>query len=266
MVKKELVLFSVIFIVLLSFFVSASKIDVETKKSISPGEALPLKILIYNSQNNLVDIEVNIKIQDVDKTAEIIEKNIFSNENASIELGENPKAGSWIILFTYKDPDTNEEMKTTEIFTVELDEKARFEIEGEILIITNIGNTRYMKEIDILIGNTPGTKNLDLDVGESVRFRLIAPEGTYDIRVTDRGISEEKTFNNIPLTGQVVGILDERLATGSSSVTGGIKPKAEGDLSFYSTIKNQKFTYIFLIVIIGAAILLAVERNYRKKM
>lgn len=266
MVKKELILFSVIFIALLSTFVVASKIDIEAKKSIIPGEALPLKVLIYDSQNNLVNIEINIKIQDVDKTAEIIEKNIFSNENASIELGENPKAGSWTIMLTYKDPDTNEEVKTAEIFTVELDEKARFEIEKDILIITNVGNTRYLKEIDILIGNTPGTKNLDLDIGEKVRFRLIAPEGNYDIRVTDRGVSEEKTFNNIPLTGQVVGILDERLATGGSPLTGGLKPQSEGDISFYSTIKNQKFTYIFLIVIVGAAILLAVERNYRKKV
>ncbi len=254
------------FVALLSSFVTASKVDVQTKSSISPGEALPLNVLIYDSSDNLVSIDVNVKIQDVDKTQELTEKNILSNTNTSIAIGENPKAGSWIILLTYKDPDTGEEVRTTEIFTVELDEKASFDLDGDILIITNIGNTRYMKEIDILIGSTPGTKNLDLEVGESARFRLIAPDGNYNIRVTDRGVSEERTFSNVPLTGQVIGILDEKLATGSSPLTGTLKPESKGDDSFYSTIKNQKLTYIFLIIIIGAAVLLAVERNFRRKV
>ncbi|MFH1711354.1 MAG: hypothetical protein ABH840_03515, partial [Nanoarchaeota archaeon] len=112
------------------------------------------------------------------------------------------------------------------------------------------------KTLQIVIGDTIGTKTIeDLQVGESLTFKLIAPDGQYNIKITDgkTTISRER----VALTGEVIGVLDERLSNPSPGITGGIGQKSV----FQST-----FIYIFLVAVFVAAILLAVENKYRKKL
>ena len=63
-------------------------------------------------------------------------------------------------------------------------------------------------------------------------------------------------------TGNVVGALDES-STKKNVITGGLKPEENNDLTNY--LKRSWFSYVFILVIVGAAILLAVERRYSKK-
>tara|TARA_Y100000310_G_scaffold12797_1_gene13181 strand:+ start:33 stop:1220 length:1188 start_codon:yes stop_codon:yes gene_type:complete len=182
------------------------------------------------------------------------EKIISSKDIVEINLGEGAIHGFWTATVKYQDVETNE------VFTVDIEELAKFEIHDNMLTITNIGNTRYTKTVQIVIGDTVGIKEPKLDVGESIEFRLIAPEGSYDVRVSDGVSSIER--GGVSLTGKVVGILDERVV-GSNTLTGGIKPENDFSLTY---LKGNKFVYVFILVIFGATILLAIERNYRRKV
>ena len=62
----------------------------------------------------------------------------------------------------------------------------------------------------------------------------------------------------------VVGALDDS-SSGRSGITGGISPD-EGNIALLSYIKQNKFIYVFVAVIFGAMILVAIERNYKKRL
>jgi hypothetical protein len=98
---------------------------------------------------------------------------------------------------------------------------------------------------------------------------LVAPEGIYNIKVSD-GVSTPLEIGGVKLTekgltGKTIGILDEE-ASKRSPVTGGISPEEDSDEALLSYIRNSKFVYVFVLVIFGAMILLAIEKRYRKKV
>jgi len=253
MIKKSFMF--LILTVFLSTFVLAESINIEFPlgDNFKAGENITLKVSIFDEQNNPIDGNIELTFEDAEKTKKI-EKTIPSKEIVEIDLGEGAIYGFWTVTVNYQGIVTNE------LFTVEIEELAKFEIHDNLLTITNIGNTRYTKTVQIVIGSTIGVKNPKLDVGKSVSFRLVAPEGNYDVKVTDGRTSIQRS--NIALTGNVVGILDERIE-GGNTLTGVTKSDDDDNSLLY--LKNNKFVYVFVLVIFGAMILLAIERNYRKK-
>ena len=252
MIKKSIMFLT--FVIFLSTFILAESINIEFPlgENFKAGENITLKISIFDEQNNPLDGNIELTLVDAEKRKKI-EKTIPSKEIVEIDLGEGAIHGFWTVTAKYQDTET------IEIFTVEIEELAKFEIHDDVLTITNIGNTRYAKTVQIVIGNTVGIKEPKLNVGESVEYRLIAPEGDYEVRITDGRTSIQR--NNVALTGNVVGIIDERLV-GGNTLTGGIKPEDDFSLNY---LRKNKFVYVFILAIFGAMILLAIERNYRKK-
>ena len=257
MVKKSLA-----FILMGLFFISFAiaqdySIEVSTlKDSFQQGEKISLKVTIYDSEGKLVNDDVSVVLQDAEKTSKI-EKTIQSNTIQEIDIGQSASYGQGEIIATYKDSTSRG------TFIIEIQEIAKFEIQGENLIITNIGNTRYTKTIQITIGET-GVKQPKLNPGKSVSYKLVAPEGVYNIKVTDGKTTLTQGDIRLTGTGQVIGALDQT-ASSRSPVTGGISPDEGSDEAFLSYIKNSKFVYTFVLVVFGAMVLLAIERRYSKK-
>jgi type 1 fimbria pilin len=254
--KKSLII--VMGILMLSLAAAQDyKLGIEIKESFPPGEPITFKINIFDSSNNIVPGEINVEIEDAQKIT-LIERTVNSGELNTITI-ENARAGYWTISALYQDS------AIKEFFNIETSEEVKFEIEGDTLIVKNTGNSRYTKTIDIIIGDSLGTKNVDLGVGEETKFRLIAPDGTYSIKVSDGKTTMAKS--NIALTGNVIGVMDEKIAESKGSVTGGVKPEDElGSETFYQSIRNRSFVYVFILVVIGAAVLLAIERNYKRRI
>lgn len=95
------------------------------------------------------------------------------------------------------------------LFYVNEKELVSFNMEqNNTLVVVNLGNIPYMRSVEIKIGNSSVIKDIDLDVGESKRFKLKAPEASYDIEVND-GAS---TFSalSIPLTGRAIDVGEMR--------------------------------------------------------
>ena len=228
-----------------------------TQEIFKAGENITFKVTVYDSQNNPVYDEIQIIIEDAEKKVKI-EKNIPSNELIEIGLGVGASYGQGKITATYKD------FTATDLFNIEINELVKFEIQGEKLIITNIGNTKYTKTVQIIIGKTPGIKEPKLNIGESVSYILIAPEGTYNIKVSDGKTSINQGEVKLTGTGKVIGALDERASSGAGIT--GISPEENSETELFNYVKKSKFIYVFVLTIFGAMILLAIERRYRRKV
>lgn len=248
---------------LLSFVVAQEyKIEVTTtQEAFEAGEAITLRISLLDLNNKPIYDEVSIILEDSAKNQK--EETIQANELVSIDF-EQATYGQGTITATYG------ESTTTSIFFINANENIEFELGENTLMITNTGNTKYTKPFQIIIGDYVGeTQNFNLEVGESKTFKLVAPEGTYALKVIVDG---EVLFskNDVPLsskglTGEAIGAIDES-ASQRSSLTGGISPDEESHEAILGYLKSSKLTYVFVLVIFGTMILLAIERNYRKKV
>lgn len=233
------------------------KLDISMAKgTFEAGEKITLKVSLLDSSNKPISDNVNIILEDEKKTTKI-EKTIPSNQFVDIDLGENAVYGFWNIKTTYNG------IEATSLFSVEENQIAKFEIANDKLVITNIGNTKYSKNIQIMVGESIISKNVDLNIGDSNSLRLVAPKGNYNVKVVVDG-KTTLTKTDVALTGNVVGALDERAQAPGMTTTLPTGKNSEGELSNY--LKDNKFIYVFILVIFGAMILLAVERHYKQKV
>ena len=254
MKKKEVLLF--ISLIFLSALVLAQEAKIEVtsiKDAYNPNENISLRISLLDTQNKPIDSQVQVLLEDVEHKSSL-ETTLMTNRIEEISLPENAPSGFWNVIVTYE----NQEARTS--FLIQSNEEVKFSIDGDVLIITNTGNTRYEKDVQIIIGETVGLKRPSLDIGESTSFRLIAPEGTYNVRVTDGTSSITK--GGVSLTGEAIGILDDRIGQ-RTPITGGGPEQLS--TSSYAFIKQNPFVYVFVLAVVGATILLAIERHYRKK-
>jgi len=252
---KKSVIFLVCLLLLSSLVLAQNKLEISTlKDKYSPNENITLRASLYDSGNFPVSNQVLVSLTDPQKLRKV-EKTIQSNEIAEISIGENPPSGTWTINASYQDKNTGEQSSKIALFFIDLNELAKFELQGDNLTITNIGNARYAKTVNIIIGDSVGTRQVDLFIGESISFRLIAPPGNYNIKITDGATTISK--DNVILTGEVVGFLEEDSDDLGSSITGTIGKKS---------VLKSSFIYIFVLIIFTIGILLAVERHYRRKL
>lgn len=254
--KKELVLILCIISLITIVYAQENKISVTTtKEAFLAGENITIKVSLLDSNNNPVNDNVQLTLENADKTIKI-EKTISSNKLEEINLGESALSGYWTVAAAY------ENMISKSIFTIETNELIKFELNENTLTITNIGNTRYTKSIQILIDKVIGIKDVDLNVGEKISFRLIAPKGTYNIEITDGKTTLKK--GGISLTGEAIGVLDDRIKNPAPITGARLEGSSEGKI--FNFIKNNGIAYIFVLAIIGAVILMAIERKYRRKV
>jgi len=254
---KKIILILICILFLSTFVLAQNKIEVTTiKETFAAGENITFKVSLFDSNNNLIIDSVDIIIQDATEINKI-KKTVTSGDLVEVNLGENEIEGIWKITAGYQGTITEE------FFSIEEHEEAKFSIEGDQLTIINTGNTDYSETVQIVIGNTVSSKKISLGIGEKTSFRLIAPDGTYNIKITDG--KTIMTEEEISLTGQVVGILDEDMERGRTPLTGGVKPGEENKDDTFYYIKRNKFVYVFILVVVGLAILVAFEKNYKKQ-
>jgi len=192
-----------VFIVLLILFglislVCAQKVGIEIGNNYIPGENVNFIISVYDDDNNKINEEVLYVI--LDYYSEVIDKgSVISGEESSFKIPENGIQGHWAIVAKYD----GKEYK--QLFNVGELEKADIHLEGDNLIIKNIGNVPYQKRISISIGEHYETALVTLDIGQTKQIRLTAPDGKYNVKISDG--TEENTFEKeVSLTGNVIGL------------------------------------------------------------
>ncbi len=205
------------------------------KQSIKPGESVKFVSVIYDQANEKVLADLKIEVRDgYDET--FFTKLVKTNEEVSLDLPGNASAGYWEIEASALD------LKSKRLFYIEEFEKAKFEILNDTLIITNIGNVLYKKTVQIAIGNNVEMKEMNLEIGGSKKFRLLAPDGNYQVSVTDG--SETFMLGGVGLTGNIVGVMELKSQLG--------------------LFNRYPIVWLFLIVIFSLFIIMMASRVIRK--
>jgi len=259
-IKKSLVF--LFCLIILSSLVIAQEYKISISivpegKIFEAGENITFIVSLSDLNNKPIYDDVLVIAEDAEKKVKV-EQNVQSNKPITINLGNRASYGQGTITAKYMDSEAKG------FFEIDIKVLAKFELNRDTLTITNIGNTQYTKSIQIIIGETTGTKYPKLNVGEKVSYKLVAPEGVYNIKVTDGKTVLTQDEVKLTGTGKVIGVLDET-STQRSPVTGGIRPE-DSEENLLSYFKNNKFGYVFIAIILGAMILLAIEKRFRKKL
>jgi hypothetical protein len=153
-----------------------------------------------------------------------IELAITTGETQSFSLPTNATPGIYKVITSFNLLAEQRE------FTVLEDPRVEFEFEEDgVLVVRSVGNAKYNGSIEVEIGDETRVLDLVMGIGEVRKFSLRAPQGEYDVVVSD---GESVSSQQVLLTGNAVAV---------------------SDLKEVGIFKAYSIVWIFLIVILGAA-------------
>jgi hypothetical protein len=251
------IVISILLLFLLVTIVSAQEIalDIKVDKQIySAGENISYQILLLKDNFPITD-SVNISISDMADT-KILSFIVEPNIDQSLFVEKDFPSGYWKIEASYE----NKSVKR--FFSIGEREEAEFSIDNDKLIIKNTGNTQYTKEVQILIGEKLITQKQNIEVGGFKEIKLVAPNGKYNIQVSDGKQSISRSDIYLVSTGNVIGALDENLVKNPPSL--GIARDVKSQDNILSS-KNFPLLIVFLAAVFGIFGLMAFERYMKKR-
>lgn len=201
--------------------------------SISPGGELGYKVELLDQGGNVIDGQVAVGIFKPSGLA-FLEEIKSSGKESSFPVLANFTAGYWKIQAV------SGEVSETKLFNVEEKKDLIFSLLNNTLVVTNVGNVMFEGPIEVFIGSESRIMQIKLDIGESKRYKLSAPEGSYQI--VARNGEKEINFGSISLTGNAVGI-------------GELKGGLGGILG------NNWIIWVFLVLVIGAVALMFIYKK-----
>jgi len=199
-----------------------------------PGEEFTIGTEITDQSGKLIEGLVTVTL--TSPADEEIILNIPANSFESIDFFENATAGAWLLVAKFH------EIEEVREFEVAPNMKAEYAFEDSVLLIKNVGNVVFNKTISVTIGEDVLDLELQLDLGEERKFGLKAgATGEYEVVVSD---GDSETAKRIPLTGNAVGISDLE------------------EVGFFA---NYSIIWVFLIVVLGAIVIVLFIRSKKTK-
>lgn len=214
-----------------------TKVDVALEtQNVHPGENLSFKIMLYDQSGNIIEGEASYLIENSEGKA--FEKSLEGINNGIIFYPEKNLTSGYYKIKAYSSGISGERQ-----FYVEENKEVEFRIINGTLAIRNIGNMFYDKAISVSIGDIVEIINDGFALGEEKRYEMIAPQGTYDVKITD-GKSLLESQNLALATGRAVLV-------------------RETDKSFFQ--RSKVVAWVFLIFVLGMFIFVTSKRTIKKK-
>ena len=166
-------------------------------QEIKPGEELVYSVVLEDQSGKEASESVDVSIYAPDGSV-VSQKLIKSGESNTLLLKTSDMPGNWKIEGKVN------ELSASKIVYVEELESISYKLANETLIVTNTGNVPYEKSLEIILGGESVVEKIFVDVGETRRYALSAPEGEYSVEVSD-GTNKELVGTAF-LTGNAIGI------------------------------------------------------------
>lgn len=169
-------------------------------QAVSPNSELSYSVRVLDQAGENINSDVSFKLILPDgkiKLQEIIK----SGEARKIFFAKNDSPGNWKIEASTAGFTASRKIEMGEL------RELSFKLENSFLEVTNIGNVPYTGFFEITIGGKNEIKELkNLEVGETKKFSLKAPEGEYSVEVKNNDVIHNlgTTF----LTGRAISIDD----------------------------------------------------------
>ena len=215
---------------------------------------IPTNLEIF-FENSEVEPGTNLKVKAIlhDQTGEKIESNaiitVKDNDNTILEQTEKPTDEFLEFSIAYNEPPeewtivaVSNKLTSESTFKIKEKEEVKVELINKTITITNIGNVLYNKTVSVKIGNESLSIDVLLDVDESTKYILTAPDGEYQVEITtDEG---NKITGMTTLTGKATSI----------------KKAPTGVMSFV----KYPVVWIFIIAILGFVSFIIFKKGYKR--
>jgi Tfp pilus assembly major pilin PilA len=176
---------------------------------INPGETERVKAVLHDQTGQPISSSATIEIRD--SNGKLIEqKDAATGEFIEIGIPGNQKPGEWAVRAV------SGNLESDSAFSVNEVESISTGIVDKTLIITNTGNVPYEKTVLVKIGSEPMSIDVSLDVGESKKYSLSAPDGEYQVDVIVDG--ESSSSDSVFLTGKAVDVSESGFTLNSTAI------------------------------------------------
>lgn len=202
-------------------------------QSVNPGENFNFKPMLMDQTGQSISNEVSVIIRD-ENLNRIFEQIIQSEETFQYQVFTNLTSGY------YEIEASSNEINAVKTFYVNEKAIALFQMMNNTLVVTNIGNIPYKKDIQVELNGKPFVRKVDLDLGEKREFRLTG-DGEFNVVVGDG--ETEITQEGVVLTGHAIDVEEVR----------------KGIIAYTPIV------WIFFIVILGAGFLFFFRNIFKKK-
>lgn len=164
-----------------------------------PGEEIIIGASAYDQADSLAERDVLFEVI-TPSNESLLQGSFSSKEGYGMNISNLHSPGYWTVKASA------EGISTTKLFFIKPVESLHSEIINSTLVVTNDGNVKYAKDIEIFIGGEKDIKFVSLGVGESKRYNLYAPNGEYEITVKQG--NEVSPIGRSFLTGNAISIED----------------------------------------------------------
>jgi hypothetical protein len=210
---------------------------------VEPGTNLKVKAILHDQTGEKITSTAIISIKKGIGTTAIIQQ---QSEKTTDEYLEFPVA--------YNEPPSNwsvfavsNQLTAEAVFEIKEKKYIEVQILNETIIITNKGNVPYNETLLIKIGeNQTNDLSVSLEVDESKKYTLKAPDGEYEVEVSDSGRNVLLT-SQATLEGKAVEIREEGSKSGFSKFVGII-------------------VWVFIIVLLGFGAFVFFKKGYKETL
>ena len=169
-------------------------IIVADKEAINPGEKISIRAFLRDQAAMDIDESITLKVVN-DKDEEYYDSVKNTGEEAIVTLAEDVVPGNYFIRGSFGD------IEGEKLFIVGEVELLNYVMDGQILVVTNVGNIPYEGPLQIEMSGSGKTssisRKLNLGVGQEERIDLGVDRATaeYDVLVND------KIFDDVQIVG-----------------------------------------------------------------
>ncbi len=170
----------------------------QSDQSIMPGQTYSIKAILYDQTGEKIDSAVNFTIKN--SQGEVMDQETTRTDSVlDVPISYNDLPNSWSISATSMG------LNSQSNFIVLKNATVSATLTNRTLLVTNIGNVPYNNQILVKLGNQSVLFNVSLDVGQSQKYILSAPNGDYSIEVLNS--EGNNLFNgDVSLTGEAVNV------------------------------------------------------------
>jgi hypothetical protein len=152
------------------------------EESINPKESFSITGILYDQAGEVMSSDIFLEVYD-GKRDLVSEREIYSGETLEFALDRSAPPGEWQIKLMFQE----EFLVNEATVTVNELEALEYYIQGDKLYVSNAGNVRYTKDIELTVKGEDGDhiirKSRNLDVEETIIIDLAkeVPSGMYTI-------------------------------------------------------------------------------------
>ncbi|MEK6817212.1 MAG: hypothetical protein AABX80_00255, partial [Nanoarchaeota archaeon] len=209
-----------------------TSLEIIFDKEVAPGTNAKIKAILHDQTGKNINLMAKITVKD-DKQRIIEQTEKATDEYLEVPIVYNQKSSVWEIYAEFNS------LTAEATFLIQEKKDVNVSLVNNTLIITNVGNVPYNDAVTIKIGDETIFVDTKLDIDESKKYLLTAPDGEYKISVLEEG--ENELILSSFLTGRVISAKEKK-----------------GIMGLFS------FAWIFIILVFGYIAYMVFKKQHKK--